>query len=371
MPGKTGILVIHGIGEQAPFETLDLFCVNWIDYVKTQGEDIEVTHKRRRTEQNRYQDYVSIHHPNGQEIDVHEYYWAHRVKRDISFSEVLNWLVTTSDGAREYYDEYNEYVQEQEPPFKNGRFIFRWYVKPLGRFFRTISMMPWVIRWLIPAGLDRLIHLLIGRTRRLFLNYIGDVVIYTSSDLKSEYYQYRECVLNGAVEKIRDLMLNHDYEQLIILGHSMGSVIAYDALKRVNHEMNHDEHLQRQRYKIKSLLTTGSPLDKVAFFFRHRAKKSAYVRKFLIYALHGFRTREKPFIPKGITLETPVKDHLEHVKWVNFWDPGDPISGHLDYYRDVENIRVDNQRDWGITHMYYWSNRDVYRRMMDMIKRGF
>jgi hypothetical protein len=43
--GKTAFLVIHGIGEQTTFETLDSFARGLINYIRSEDIDLEARHQ--------------------------------------------------------------------------------------------------------------------------------------------------------------------------------------------------------------------------------------------------------------------------------------------------------------------------------------
>ena len=64
------------------------------------------------------------------------------------------------------------------------------------------------------------------------------------------------------------------YDNIIVVGHSLGSVISYDVLNHmlVDDEIartaGHSEQILQVQERTKLLLTFGSPLDKTAFLFR-------------------------------------------------------------------------------------------------------
>ena len=65
----------------------------------------------------------------------------------------------------------------------------------------------------------------------------------------------------------------HGMKKIIIVGHSLGSVIAFDTLNRITHAANIDQEKWRSVGKIEGLITFGSPLDKLAFSFREHTPK--------------------------------------------------------------------------------------------------
>ncbi|NJR75582.1 MAG: hypothetical protein HC773_22120 [Scytonema sp. CRU_2_7] len=52
---------------------------------------------------------------------------------------------------------------------------------------------------------------------------------------------------------------------------------------------------------------------------------------------------------------------LDEVQWVNYFHQEDPISGHLDYYENVDNVLMKYDAPWGIeAHMGYWTDPNFY-----------
>lgn len=367
---QVSVLVIHGVGDQKPYQTLDQFCVSLISYLQSQSEktskpELKLIHYRTHIGGCQFDDGMKIEDENGFQWDIKEYYWSNLVRSRVSFAEVIRWLIHTSDGAADYYRENSQLVQEYES-FENGKFNKRWYLKHLGWFTRLVFSLPLSIQPL-PQVFDRFIALFLGEKRRMFIKHISDVVMYTSADNSSHYDQIRSEVLHGAVEKIKYMLKENS--RVVIVGHSLGSVIAYDAMNKINHLMNHDSQLQHLSHRLKGLITIGSPLDKVGFFFRERARKDQYVRRYMIKMIHGFRTREKvyPLNRVPLNLSSEVRDNLAHVRWINIWNPSDPISGHLDFYRDVENIELKNERGWIHSHVMYWDHPLLYTVLKHLV----
>lgn len=85
--------------------------------------------------------------------------------------------------------------------------------------------------------------------------------------------------------------------------------------------------------RLNGFVTFGSPLDKIAFFFRQRAKDDQVIKRQLIKSLHAFKTKDwDPIGQNKLHLHDDFKSYLSHMAWLNFWDPKDPVDGHLDFY---------------------------------------
>jgi hypothetical protein len=164
-----------------------------------------------------------------------------------------------------------------------------------------------------------------------------------------------------------------DYEKVIVVGHSLGSVIAYDTLNRLILE---DESPMVMDVKGEPLrpwldvinrtalfLTFGSPLDKTAFLFAVQAEGTSEAREALAASA-------QPMI---------AAYDRRPAKWVNIWSPWDIISGPLDLYdypiaveNDPNKKRVVNMRDTDATtlllaHTEYWKNPLVVKTIYDAI----
>ena len=339
---RTAILVIHGMGQQNPFATLDLLVQRILDPLEqlNPGKTISVHHSLHKQE-HWAESRISLRLDGNQDqaVDCYEYYWAHETQRLINLTEVFDWVLDTGVGAQDFYVD-NPNLVHTGGPFKSGKFQKYWYLRQfafsLGLFRlaapligRLISSIPLI------AKPSRAILNILGRVAEPFLvDSMGDVAIYTTADKKSQYYQVRQKILNGAVEKARWLLESDEprYGRVVLIGHSLGSVIAYDVLNRINNQMNAGLVNKDLAKNIKGLATFGSPLDKVAFFFRTRAKRTQDVRKQMLDQYHGFRSKALYQSSAGGTADPILISEIESLldqgtRWLNFWDEKDPISG--------------------------------------------
>jgi hypothetical protein len=65
--------------------------------------------------------------------------------------------------------------------------------------------------------------------KRVLVDYVADIALYATADENSLFYKTRSAILLEATRKLRWL-LRQPYDDVILAGHSLGSVIAYDAL---------------------------------------------------------------------------------------------------------------------------------------------
>lgn len=207
-----------------------------------------------------------------------------------------------------------------------------------------------------------LLVLLCVLTHTVFVDYIGDVEVYISgSDIGRDYRTRRE-IIGRARAKLEYILRrvaaeeeqHHPerplYDSVIVVGHSLGSAIAYDLLCRMlRPEAGKDSRGARER--VTHFITVGSPLDKIWYFFRDRSHSRNPIYQGILAKLKGTKTagdRDSP---------------LASLEWSNLWCLTDVISGGLEEYGDeIENIHV-NGLIWPplVNHVRYWTSSEVMR----------
>lgn len=142
------------------------------------------------------------------------------------------------------------------------------------------------------------------------------------------------------------------YHEVIVVGHSLGSVIAYDVLcDFLRKEGGKEAEMARKR--IKQLFTVGSPLDKIWYFFRERPNPGNIIHQGILARLKGVKG-------SGMT-DSP----LYELNWTNLWCWDDCVSDKLEMYGDgVVNIHIPSLA-WQplVNHVKYWSSWDVMGRI--------
>jgi hypothetical protein len=147
------------------------------------------------------------------------------------------------------------------------------------------------------------------------------------------------------------------------VGHSLGSLIAYDALNSLLCEDQLGLTPIQVDKRTSLFLTFGSPMDKTAFIFRTHSSKTQNFRE-----------------EAAEQLQPLIQDYkCRPYQWINLWSPMDIISGRLKYYDDTDqreggDKRVSNQWDrqaWVIfaAHTEYWNNSLFSKTLRDAILR--
>jgi len=210
--------------------------------------------------------------------------------------------------------------------------------------------------------------------RYLVVEFVGDVAIYVSSYKVSRYDDIRTRILNEVMGVARQIYsagiadrAQPRYDDVVIVGHSLGSVISYDLLNRC---INWDQVENDFNYKVvertKRLITFGSPLDKTAFLFRTQVSSARSLREALA-------ARQQPLI-----LNYEKFRPLKSFQWINIYAPRDIISGSLEYYdvkglpgyNGVINVKDPEARRPLLAHVQYWNNAELHKQLYDAAWAG-
>ncbi|HAT30725.1 MAG TPA: hypothetical protein DCW29_07695 [Janthinobacterium sp.] len=208
---------------------------------------------------------------------------------------------------------------------------------------------------LLVIAIWALVLLLNDKTRAFFVTYLGDVLAYISPHKASKFYDTRQAIQQSAKDAASAVYgLNQNggraYDQIIVMGHSLGSVIVYDALNALLLDDILGAGLD-VRGRTSHLITFGSPLDKTAFIFREQ-QHASLVREAL-----------------SATMQPLILDYANRarLRWVNLWSIRDPISGSLEYYdaepknrpagvKSVENYHDSYANIPLFAHTMYWQS---------------
>jgi hypothetical protein len=232
----------------------------------------------------------------------------------------------------------------------------------------TLFVLPKLVlipAWVLIIGVSILV-------RRFLLQFLGDVAIYASSHTVNRFYKVREEIRDlgrkvfDAVYGAQDDDGRLRYGRVLVVGHSLGSVVAYDSW---NSAMNQDLLLGgslKVAERTPLFLTFGSPLDKFAFLFRNQLQEWYEHREALAAAVQ----------PAVCHVSTRPQ------RWVNVWTTDDWISGDLNYYDDprwtkaeallygVVNLKDPEACTPGMSHNEYWENTLLPRVLFSAVIDG-
>lgn len=213
-------------------------------------------------------------------------------------------------------------------------------------------------QWVVWTGVA-----ILGMGARWFiLEFVGDVTAYVSAHTVNRYAEIRREIQEIARKTGKAVYGARDgerwrYSRVLVVGHSLGSVVAYDLLNALLREDLLGQAELEVRDRTPLFLTFGSPLNKTAYVFRTQQPRAAEIREALAAAIQPM-----------ITSYAQRPD-----AWINIWSPDDWISGPLRYYdssaaagtaeeealrqaRKVENLEDPEATVPGAAHNQYWAN---------------
>jgi len=253
----------------------------------------------------------------------------------------------------------------REPEDRPETEVIEWYpvlwageVAPLEEGLYT-ALYPQGESFPLPDFLLKLLGL--DKPRRFAIHYIGDIFIYYSRP-------YRRRIRAALRRPLREIRAHHrdDIRQgrpvyFTLVGHSLGSVIAFDFLHEAVCRPGPDCRLRRRRSSyaeilpglfLTNLLTLGSPLA----LFSLRQER----------AYHHYRSGPHPFA------------YLEGGAWYNFYDeedwisfPLEPIFNRPGEAKFVDDIVVDNTPTPLGAHGGYWQNDAVAQRLAQQLEKDW
>lgn len=238
----------------------------------------------------------------------------------------------------------------------------------LGQFWFGVMLE---IRANVSLGLLVAVSMLV---RRMLVQYVGDVALYITPHTLDRFNSLRDKIRAYVFDAARAVYAcrstnpaepdTPEYEGVFIVGHSLGSVIAYDTLNQL---LDQDEIADEDKRldvlnRTKLLLTFGSPLDKTAFLFSLQREKTSREREALAAAA-------QPLI-----VDPKFRDP-EKFEWINVYSHNDIISGRLDFYdpplrsktrqliSPVKNIEDQEATTLLAAHVEYWDNQLVFQKL--------
>ncbi len=169
---------------------------------------------------------------------------------------------------------------------------------------------------------------------RMLVNTLGDVEVYATYTEASERHRAHAAVLAETMGALRRALDDPDCDRVVLVGHSLGSVVAWDALRALTLEAAAGGPMSKPALlKLARVVTYGSPVDKIRFFhFMDDKNDPTFAR---VLEAQRSDTRAAPFDerPGGLA-------------WDNYYDPADFVAGRLESPNDramaapVRNVAV-------------------------------
>ncbi|HXU31706.1 MAG TPA: hypothetical protein VN851_14120 [Thermoanaerobaculia bacterium] len=205
--------------------------------------------------------------------------------------------------------------------------------------------------------------------RGFLVQYLGDVALYVTSHRLDRFRKLRDEIRQTVLDAARPVYAlrseadptRFEYDRVLVVGHSLGSVVVYDTLNRLFNDdliaLPGQDSLQAIE-RTKLLVTFGSPLDKLAFLFSVAGHATTEAREALTNAA-----------------EPMIQRYQDRPRWVNLFSRWDIIGGGLDFFDlpgKSDPRSVHDEIDLEATtllaaHTEYWENSLLYRTLLQSI----
>jgi hypothetical protein len=209
------VVIIHGIGEQRPMSTLRGF-VEAVLPARQDGEEKYFSKPDALSESFELRKLQDRSQPR---THFYEYYWAYKVE-GTKYGHVWAWLSMLL------------FRRPKKVP-KQLRSIWwlSWFLIVVAGVSMALGFND-TLRQLaerLPAFLVSLGSMgLLALVQIAVLNFIGDAARYLSP--RPENIKLRQTIRSDGIKLLKKIHEDGEYERIIVVGHSLGSVIAYDIL---------------------------------------------------------------------------------------------------------------------------------------------
>ena len=230
-------------------------------------------------------------------------------------------------------------------------------IAPIGSGWTLAAWAVWIAAIAVSLG-----------ARWFLVEYVGDVAVYVSAHTVSRFWDLRhqiQAIAEGVARAVYGARgpggREHAYDRVVVVGHSLGSVVAYDMLNDVILEDRLKGLPYDAAHRTEMLITFGSPLEKTAYLFRTQRPHQAEVREALAAAVQPM-----------------IQSYVSRPRfWVNLYSPNDVISAPLRFYdsdhereggtRRVENVPDADADQPLLAHNQYWTNPKLASVLHDAV----
>jgi hypothetical protein len=384
--GPTAVLVCHGMGQQVKFETISMVAGAILDEARSQGGETKdlTVHLSRVDDQFMARAEVAWKDPAGDahEVHVYEAYWAPLTEGLVSYRDTLKFLFEAAWAGLRASQPFGRkmfarwmFGKPQELKVGSSTFVsmlgvlLLLLIQVAAIAFVSARVAQWIAAFLMAGAIPNFggiggIVLWIAAiaevllARYFLVQYVGDVAAYISPYKSSKFDELRRRIQKVGLDIGKviygvdpDPSKGHpDYARILMVGHSLGSVVAYDTLNALINFETVGVAAKPVLARTSALITFGSPLDKTAFIFR--MQRQDWIREQMAAAMQPLIVDYR-FRPDSFT-------------WINIWSRADVVSGALDYYdapevseadpRHVQNREDPQAKTPLVAHVEYWNN---------------
>lgn len=217
------VVIIHGIGEQHPMETVRAFA----DAVLPEPADGGEKYFVRPDPLSESFELRKLQNRTQPRTHFFEYYWAYKVE-GTKLSHILSWLKLL------LFRKPSKVPRQMLPLW-----VVSWVLIVLALAaisFDVFGPLKQFITPLPPFIVEGLSALLFSVYHLVFYLYIGDAARYLSPT--PDNIKLRQAIRADGIALLKKIHESGEYERVIVVGHSLGSVVAYDILKHLWQEYN-------------------------------------------------------------------------------------------------------------------------------------
>lgn len=240
---KQAVVLIHGIGEQKPMDTLRSF----VSSLLPPAEEGREQYWSKPDPMSELFELRKLQTPGRTKTHFFEYYWAYQVE-GTKLSHLGRWFL-----------ELMLRRPAEIPPSLRGVWGLSWFLSSLLAGFAAFGGLAYVHGWYAAqphyGAIWLLIFLVIGATQGFLINYVGDAARYLSPHPRN--IALRQKIRADGLRLLRQLHDSRDYDRIIIVGHSLGSVIGYDLITRLWLDYHATYDFQASASDVARLLAEG------------------------------------------------------------------------------------------------------------------
>ncbi len=404
---RIAVVVIHGIGFQQPFETLDKVADGVVHAAKTvfgyektevavrEFEQHHVTPRAGYTsdfwERNYFE--VTAPPPNADaptwRFTLLEAYWGHRRDTTLPPAKARRWVVQRLKELQraELYSCARGPVEENEGNQTRLRLIDPQDPQDRGRVGEGDRKIGWWKRaalrlFLLALGVagpfSGIVGQIGGAVSRAALSVVRwqDVVAYITTDPQNPLYRVRGEILDEVEERLEAIAdwaadPTAEVDAVVVVAHSLGSVILVDTINRMRRRPAGRHALGRLQPRT-VLVTLGSPIDHILRLVLFRMNPENPFRNTTTLRRVAWRLRQHLRAIDDAADIGGVKQDLADdlfcgVPLLNFYAYADPISSEITTLTEVENIAC-NYGNGLDGHLRYWGDHQVYRAVFTAVR---
>lgn len=261
---RQALILIHGIGEQRPMETLRGF----VDAVLDQQPSISQADAKYYSKPDLLADNLELRRlvsagGRGDRTDFFEYYWAHLMPtatwdRLASWYRVLMWR-------------RRDNVPAQIKPL----YYASWAIAIVAGLFGLIELVRFLFGYGVashPAEkIPWLLILIGGIVSATVRSYVGDAAVYLSPNPPN--IEARQKIRASGLALLDRVVASGRYDRIIVVGHSLGSVIGYDILT-----FAWQRHIETVRKRLSNEWKAGRYPDRPTKAIRDAEKLAKAIR---------------------------------------------------------------------------------------------